>query len=190
MSETDPTRIGYARVSTTDQDPALQLDALTSAGCAKVFTDHASGSLRERPELKLALDYLRPGDTLVIWRLDRLGRSVRHLIETVALLEDRGIGLRSLQESLDTSSPSGKLVFHVFASLAEFERALIIERTNAGLAVARARGRVGGRPRILTGERLGAARTMYASGQYSVAAIARTVGVSRATLYRCLSESR
>jgi DNA invertase Pin-like site-specific DNA recombinase len=142
--------IGYARVSTADQNPALQLDALNAASCLKVYTDRASGAAAERPELARALDDLRPGDTLVVWRLDRLGRSLRHLVEIVTQLEERKVGLRSLSESIDTTSPSGKLVFHIFCSLAEFERALLRERTAAGLAAARARGRLGGRPRALT----------------------------------------
>jgi DNA invertase Pin-like site-specific DNA recombinase len=180
--------IGYARVSTADQDPSLQHDALTSAGCHRVFTDIASGSLRERPELTNAIDYLREGDTLVVWRLDRLGRSLRHLIETVTLLQSRGIAIKSVHESIDTTTPSGRLILHVFGSLAEFERELIIERTMAGLAAARARGRKGGRPRILQGERLAAAQRMYSSREVTVASIARTVGVSRATLYRHLED--
>jgi DNA invertase Pin-like site-specific DNA recombinase len=184
--EVTKTRIGYARVSTTDQDPALQVDALQAAGCDRVFIEQASGSLRERPELSRALDYLREGDSLVVWRLDRLGRSLRHLIDTVADLQGRGIGLVSLAESIDTGTSAGRLVLHVFGSLAEFERELIIERTQAGLAAARARGRVGGRPAVLKGEKLDAARQMYESRRYTVAAIARTVGVSRATLYRHL----
>ena len=183
------TRVGYARVSTTDQDPALQLDALEAAGCSRVFTEQASGSLRERPELAKAFDYLRPGDTLVVWRLDRLGRSLRHLIDTVAVLQDRGVELASLHESIDTATPAGRLVLHIFGSLAQFERELIIERTQAGLAAARARGRVGGRPSVLTGDKLTAAREMYQSRSYPVASIARAVGVSRATLYRHLGTS-
>jgi DNA invertase Pin-like site-specific DNA recombinase len=178
--------VGYARVSTTDQDPALQLDALNSAGCTRVFIDKASGVLRERPELTNALDYLRPGDTLVVWRLDRLARSLKNLIDTVADLEQRQIGLRSLQESIDTRSSTGRLVLHVFGALSQFERELIVERTQAGLAAARARGRNGGRPRVLVGEKLEAARHMYESKEYAVATIARTIGVSRATLYRHL----
>src|SRR5512146_3189384 len=139
--------VGYARVSTADQTPALQRDALSAAGCGRLFTDTASGAKAERPGLDEALEFLRPGDTLVVWRLDRLGRSLRHLIETVSLLEQRGIGFRSLQESIDTTTSGGKLVFHVFGALAEFERDLIRERTSAGLLAARARGRKGGRPR-------------------------------------------
>src|SRR5437870_5635697 len=138
--------LGYARVSTSDQNPDLQLDALKGAGCFRVFVDRASGALDERPELTKALDQLRPGDTLVVWKLDRLGRSLRHLIDTVAELQRRDVGFRSLQESIDTTTPGGKLVFHIFGALAEFERDIVRQRTLAGLAAARARGRAGGRP--------------------------------------------
>ena len=179
--------IGYARVSTTDQDPALQLDALHAAGCARVFYDQASGSVAERPELTRAIDHLREGDTLVVWKLDRLGRSLRHLIDTVRDLEARGIGFRSLQESIDTTTPGGRLVFHVFAALAEFERDLIRERTHAGLVAARARGRRGGRPSLMTTQKAAIARQMYDSRDHTVAAIAATLGVSRATIYRSLA---
>ena len=141
--------LGYARVSTTDQQPQLQVDALIAAGCYRVFTETASGARTDRPTLEQVLDQLRPGDTLVVWKLDRLGRSLRHLVDTVTGLAERGIGFRSLQEAIDTTTPGGKLVFHVFAALAEFERDLIRERTNAGLAAARARGRHGGRPSVL-----------------------------------------
>src|SRR5437763_14594972 len=135
--------VGYARVSTLDQKPALQTDALTSAGCERIFTEKASGAQRERPELKAALDYLRAGDTLVVWKLDRLARSMRQLIETVEDLQARRIELRSLTESIDTATPGGRLVFHIFGALAEFERAVIRKRTNAGLQAARDRGKKG-----------------------------------------------
>jgi DNA invertase Pin-like site-specific DNA recombinase len=153
-----------------------------------VFVETASGARTDRPTLEQVLDQLRPGDTLVVWKLDRLGRSLRHLVDTVTELAERGIGFRSLQEAIDTTTPGGKLVFHVFATLAEFERDLIRERTTAGLAAARARGRSGGRPSVLTGHKLPVAREMYRSGQYTVAAIATTLGVSRASVYRHLSE--
>jgi DNA invertase Pin-like site-specific DNA recombinase len=133
---------------------------------------------------------LRPGDTLVVWKLDRLGRSLRHLVDTVTGLADRGIGFRSLQEAIDTTTPGGKLVFHVFAALAEFERDLIRERTTAGLAAARSRGRRGGRPPVLTAHKLQVAQEMYRSGQYTMAAIAKTLGVSRASIYRHLTTTR
>jgi DNA invertase Pin-like site-specific DNA recombinase len=136
--------IGYARVSTQDQHPALQLDALHAAGCVKVFVEQASGAQRERPQLQAALDYARPGDTLVVWKLDRLARSLRQLIETVEQLEAPGIGFMSLTENIDTTTPGGKLIFHIFGALAEFEGSIIRERTLAGLTSARARGRVGG----------------------------------------------
>jgi DNA invertase Pin-like site-specific DNA recombinase len=179
--------LGYARVSTTDQQPHLQVDALEQAGCYRVFTETASGTLTNRPVLDQVLPQLGPGDTLVVWKLDRLGRSLRHLVDTVTGLAERGIGFLSLQEQVDTTTPGGKLVFHVFAALAEFERDLIRERTSAGLAAARARGRRGGRPRVLTGHKLQVTRQMYASGQYTAAAIAKTLGVSRASEYRHLN---
>jgi len=178
--------IGYARVSTLDQNPALQHDALTAAGCVRVFTDTASGALDEREQLTAALDYLRDGDVLCVWRLDRLGRSVRHLTETINTLAQRGIGFRSLTEGIDTTTPAGRLVFHIFASLAEFEREIIRERTNAGLSAARARGRKGGRRPKLTPGKLETAWTLYQGKQHTVAQIAEIVGVSRATLYRHL----
>jgi DNA invertase Pin-like site-specific DNA recombinase len=177
---------GYARVSTLAQDEALQRDALTAAGCDRIFVDKASGALEHRPALDVMLDQLRAGDTVVVWRLDRLGRSLRHLIETFSELENRGVAVRSLTESIDTATPGGKLVFHVFGALAEFERDLIRERTLAGLAAARARGRNGGRPTVWTEEKLATAAAMYASGDHDVAAIARVLGVSRASVYRGL----
>ena len=178
--------LGYARVSTGDQDARLQHDALTAAGCYRVFTDTASGSLQCRPEFDKLMDQLRPGDTLVVWRLDRLGRSIRHLIDQLSALQDRGIEFQSLQENIDTSSPGGRLVFHTFASLAEFERDLIRERTHAGLAAARARGRTGGRPPLLTADKLSTARKLYAQQDMTVAQIGEVLGVSRTTIYRAL----
>jgi DNA invertase Pin-like site-specific DNA recombinase len=180
-------RLGYARVSTVDQHPELQLDALRAAGCYRIFVDRASAVLDDRPELAKALDHLRPGDTLVVWKLDRLGRSLRHLIDTLTVLEQRDVGFRSLQESLDTTTPGGKLIFHIFGALAEFERDLIRQRTQAGLAAARARGRMGGRPPSLTPTKLVLARQLYDSRQYTLAKIARTLGVSRASIYRHLA---
>ena len=176
--------IGYARVSTIEQNTDLQRDALAGAGCVRVFVDTASGAIQTRPELERCLDHLRPGDTLVVWRLDRLGRSLRHLIDSIAVLDQRGIGFRSLTENVDTTSPGGRLVFHLFGALAEFERDLIRERTQAGLVAARARGRNGGRPAVMTAQKLSVAREMAASGEHTMAVIARTVGVGRATLYR------
>jgi DNA invertase Pin-like site-specific DNA recombinase len=180
--------LGYARISTGDQHADLQVNALKGAGCYRVFVDTASGALAARPALNQVLDQLRPGDTLVVWKLDRLGRSLRHLVDTIAALADRGVGFRSLQESIDTTTPGGKLVFHIFAALAEFERDLVRERTSAGLAAARARGRTGGRPVVVTEPKIRLAREMYASRQYTVAAIASTLGVSRASVYRHLGD--
>src|SRR5690348_12274956 len=177
--------VGYARVSTGEQTLDLQLDALAKAGCEKTFTETASGAKADRPALAEVLAYLRPGDTLVVWRLDRLGRSLRHLIETVAQLAGRGVGFRSLTEQIDTTTSGGKLVFHVFGALAEFERDLVRERTHAGLAAARARGRTGGRPKKLADPtKLRLAQALYDGGQTDIATICRTLGVSRATLYR------
>ncbi len=182
--------IGYARVSTLDQTLALQRDALANAGCERVFTDTASGSRSARPGLHEALDFARSGDTLVVWRLDRLGRSLRHLIDTVFLLQERGIELKSLQEQIDTTTSGGKLVFHVFGALAEFERDLIRERTQAGLTAARARGRLGGRPRALDERKAQMAQALYKDKRNSVADICRTLRVSRATLYRYLGTNQ
>ncbi|MGN6867077.1 MAG: recombinase family protein [Solirubrobacteraceae bacterium] len=182
-----PDLIGYARVSRADQEPALQLDALQAAGCARVFCDRASGANVDRPELARAFDFLRAGDTLAVWKLDRLGRSLRDLIETVRQLEARSVGFRSLQESIDTTTPGGRLIFHVFGALAEFERDLIRERTTAGLAAARARGRPGRPPNDMKPHKAKLARQMYDSREHTVAAIAATLGVSRATIYRSLA---
>ena len=182
-------KIGYARVSTAGQDEALQLDALQGAGVDRVFVDRASGTLTERPGLTSALECARPGDSLVVWRLDRLGRSLRHLIDVVQGLQQREVAFVSLTEQIDTSTPGGRLIFHVFASLAEFERELTRERTMAGLAAARARGRTGGRPTVWTPEKLRTARAMRDSGEYDVAGIARVLGVSRASVYRALSQA-
>lgn len=182
--------IGYARVSTQEQDPALQLDALGQAGCDKVFTEKASGAQRDRPQLIAALEYMREGDTLVVWKLDRLARSLRQLIETVELLEERGIGFRSLTEAIDTTSPGGKLVFHIFASLAEFERGIIRERTKAGLAAARARGKMGGRPPALLQSDLAAVKALLRDPDITVEEAAHRVGVSPSTLYRYMPGGR
>jgi DNA invertase Pin-like site-specific DNA recombinase len=179
-------RLGYARVSTSQQDEALQRDALTKAGCDRIFVDKASGKLESRPALDDLLAQVRRGDSVVVWRLDRLGRSLKHLIETVQDLEQRGVAFVSLTENIDTSTPGGRLVFHLFGALAEFEAALIRERTLAGLAAARARGRTGGRPTMWTPENLRTARAMRASGDYDVAGIARVLGVSQASVYRAL----
>jgi DNA invertase Pin-like site-specific DNA recombinase len=179
--------IGYARVSTGDQTLDLQLDALRKAGCERVFEETASGAKADRIVLKEATAYARSGDVLVVWRLDRLGRSLQHLLTTIAGLAERGIGFKSLTEQIDTTTPGGKLVFHLFGSLAEFERDLIRERTNAGLAAARARGRLGGRPKKLADpKKLALAKQLYDAGQTDIATICQTLGISRATLYRSI----
>ncbi len=177
--------IGYARVSTTEQHLHLQQDALTAAGCLKIFTDTISGAKSERKGLSEALDYIRAGDTLVVWRLDRLGRSLPHLIATMTDLEERGIGFKSLTENIDTTTSGGKLIFHIFGALAEFERNLIRERTQAGLVAARARGRRGGRPKALTAKQRTIARELYEK-HHPIAEICRTLKISKATLYRSL----
>ena len=182
--------VGYARVSTEDQNLDLQKDALQKAGCGKLFTDIASGAKDERAGLAEALAFLRPGDTLVVWKLDRLGRSLKHLIETVTALQARKVGFRSLQESIDTTTSGGKLIFHVFGALAEFERDIIRERTLAGLAAARARGRKGGRPRHLDDKKKRHAAMLRSDPTNSVKDICRTLGISKATLYRYLAEQR
>ncbi|MGZ4306083.1 MAG: recombinase family protein [Solirubrobacteraceae bacterium] len=178
--------IGYARVSTDEQNLALQLDALRQADCKRVFKDVGSGSLKQRPDLDACLGFLAAGDTLVVWRLDCLGRGLKHLIDVIEQLHDREIGFRSLTEQIDTTTSGGMLQFHIFGALAEFERRIIRERTRAGLAAARARGRLGGRPPLLTPEKLDAARLMREQ-QRTMPEIARALGVSRATLYRHLA---
>ncbi|WON75135.1 recombinase family protein [Nitrosospira sp. Is2] len=183
-------KIGYARVSTQEQDLALQLDALTKEGCERIFQEKASGAQRERPELKAALAYMRRGDTLVVWKLDRLARSMKQLIETVESFQNCGIGLKSIHDPIDTSSPSGKLVFHIFAALAEFERGVIRERTTAGLRAARERGRVGGRPPALSAKDLQAAKAMLKDSDITVAAVARRLNVAASTLYRHIPHAR
>ena len=175
---------GYARVSPQEQTLALQQDALTQAEGEKVFTDAVSGSQDERPGLTDTLSHLRAGDTFVVWRLDRLGRSLRHLIETINELSQHGIGFRSLTEQIDTTTPGGKLVFHVFGALAEFDRDLIRERTQAGLRAARARGRVGGRPKALDPRNVDLLQRLYADPASAIKDICRTLRNSRTTLYR------
>jgi DNA invertase Pin-like site-specific DNA recombinase len=178
-------QIGYARVSTHEQTLNLQRDALEKAGCSKIFTDTASGAKAERKGLDEALAYVRKGDTLVVWRLDRLGRSLPHLITTMTDLEERGIGFKSLTENIDTTTSGGKLIFHIFGALAEFERNLIRERTTAGLMAARTRGRLGGRPKALTGRKLTIAQDLY-DRQHPIQEILQTLKISRATLYRSI----
>lgn len=176
--------IGYARVSTLEQRLDLQQDALRTAGCERIFTDTASGAKTERPGVVAALEACRAGDILVVWKLDRLGRSLAHLIETVQALAVRSVGFRSLQEHLDTTTSGGKLIFHLFASLAEFERDLIRERTNAGLSAARARGRKGGRPKGVDEKKRKAALALKHDPQYSIKEICEIVGISRNTYYK------
>jgi DNA invertase Pin-like site-specific DNA recombinase len=177
--------IGYVRVSTLDQNPTLQLDALAAAGCAKVFEDRASGARADRPGLQKALDYVRDGDVLIVWKLDRLGRSLRHLIETVSVLEKRGVGFRSVTEAIDTTTPGGRLVFHLFGALGQFERELIRERTRAGLAAAEARGRKGGRKPVITSEKLKRAREIIEKG-LTVREAAIRLKVGKTALYEAI----
>ena len=182
--------IGYARVSTLDQSPELQQDALQAAGCEKIFTDKITGTAKTRPELDKLKEQLREGDTLVVWRLDRLGRSLKDLIEWVAYLETKGVEFKSLQESIDTTTSTGKLVFHMFAALAEFERNLIRERTQAGLAAARARGRKGGRTKALSPKQRRRAVELYDSKEISVKEICTMFSISKPTLYSYVRESQ
>ncbi len=178
--------IGYARVSTQDQTLDLPTDALKQAGCEKLFTDSISGTKSERPGLQDAMNHLRAGDTLVVWRLDRLGRTLKHLIATITDLSDNGIGFKSLQENMDTTTSGGKLIFHIFGALAEFEREVIKERTNAGLQAARARGRLGGRPKLqaLDPKKIALVKKLYDDGNMPVKEICDTLHIGRSTLYR------
>ena len=177
--------IGYARISTKDQNLDAQLDALTDAGCERVFEEVASGARSDRPVLAEALAYARPGDTIVCLKLDRVARSLQHLTNMMASLEERKVGFKSLTEQLDTSSPGGRLIFHVFASVAQWELDTIRERTRVGLAAARKRGRIGGRPRSMTDDKLNAARRLLKSGT-PAREVASAIEVSLATLYRHL----
>ncbi len=185
-------RIGYARVSTNDQILDLQLDALKEAKCDRIYQEHISGGRgnKERPELADCLKNIRSGDTLIVWRLDRLGRSMKNLIEIVSELDRLGVGLVSIKENIDTTTPTGRLVFHIFASLAQFEKELIQERTKAGVAAARARGRQGGRPEKLTAREKEMVCTLMADNKNSVTEIAKQFGVSRTMLYRIVNESK
>lgn len=177
--------IGYARVSTAEQDTALQTDALRKAGCERVFEDTVSGAKAERPGLTAALAYLRDGDVLAVWRLDRLGRSLPHLIDTIGELDVRGVGFRSLTESIDTTTSGGRLIFHVFGALGQFERDLIRERTKAGLTVAAARGRKGGRKPVVNAEKLQRAREYMAKG-LNVREAAARLKIGKTALYAAL----
>ena len=180
--------IGYARVSTDDQHLDLQRDALEKAGCEKIYTDQQSGASTERLGLAGVLEMARRDDTLVVWRLDRLGRSLKHLIHLVEKLDQRGIGLRSLRENIDTTTSGGRLVFHLFGALAEFERSVIRERTQAGLSAARARGRQGGRPKRLSPNQRELLLRLHQERQHSIAEIRQILGISKSTLYNYLAE--
>lgn len=178
--------IGYQRVSTLDQSLNLQTDALEKAGCHEIFKDVASGANSSREGLEKLLKYVRRGDTVVVWKLDRLGRSLKHLIELVQTFNDRGIGFKSLQENVDTTTASGKLFLHIFGALAEFERELISERTLAGLKAAAERGRKGGRPRLMDEKKIQQAKAMHKEKGIGISEICKTLGVSKGTLYRNL----
>lgn len=182
--------IGYARVSTQDQNLDLQIDALKAAGCEKIFIEKASGAQRDRPELQAAIEYARNGDTLVVWKLDRLARSIKQLIETIEGLGGRSIGFRSLTEAIDTTTAGGRLIFHIFGALAEFERAIIKERTRAGLDAAKARGKVGGRPPKLSGEDIKVAKALLADEGITASEVAKRLKISVATLYRYLPRAK
>ena len=177
-------KIGYARIYTTDQNLDLQLDALNNAGCEKIITDEISGSLSERVGLKELLNILRKGDEVIVWRLDRLGRSLKHLIELINQFHNLGVTFTSLQESINTNNSTGKLIFHIFGALSEFERNLILERTKAGLESARARGRQGGRPKKLTKDKRQLAKELYEGKKHSLVQICDMLGISKPTLYK------
>jgi DNA invertase Pin-like site-specific DNA recombinase len=180
--------IGYARVSTTEQSLAPQTDALSAAGCKKLFSDVASGARTARPGLEQAIEFCRKGDVLIVWKLDRMGRSVSHLIETVQRLDHMGIALRSLTEQMDTNTPGGRLIFHVFGAIAQFERDLIRERVHAGLKSARARGRKGGRPPV-SEQTKAMARALMADSNLMVGQICKQLGIAKSTLYKYASPS-
>jgi DNA invertase Pin-like site-specific DNA recombinase len=182
-------KIGYARISTAEQNLDLQSDALKAAGCERIFQDIASGAKDERKGLADAVEFARDGDILIVWKLDRLGRSLKHLIETVNRLHEKGVGFASVQESIDTTTSGGKLIFHVFGALAEFERELIRERTNAGLKAARVRGRKGGRKEKLTPKQVEMARAMVNDPNISISSICETFKISKPTLYRYVPAS-
>lgn len=183
-------KLGYARVSTADQNAQLQMDALVAAGCQRTFSEQVSGAQRDRPQLAAALEFARSGDVIVVWKLDRLARSLSQLLATSDMLNQRGVGLLSLTEDVDTTTPGGRLVFHLFGALAEFERSLIRERTMAGLAAARAAGRHGGRPPSLTNEGRAVAEALLASPCVTADQAASTLGISVSTLYRYFPAAR
>lgn len=182
-------KIGYCRVSTDDQSLDLQKDALSKAGCEKIFEDIISGAKSQRPGLITLLEFARANDTIVVWRLDRLGRSMKDLISLVSTLDEKGIQLASLTESIDTSTSSGKLFFHIFGAIAEFEKNLIVDRTRAGLAAARARGRKGGRPKILDQSKRNLAVKLYHEKEKTVKEICELMGISKPTLYKYIEAS-
>ena len=182
--------VGYARVSTRDQTPDMQIAALTEAGCERIFTETVSSAVRARPQLAAALDYLRPGDTLAVWKLDRLARSLRQLLDTIETLHASGIQLRSLTEAIDTATPSGMLFFQISGAFAQFERSIIRERTLAGLEAAAAHGRHPGRPPKLGPDDIAAARAMLREPALSARDVARRLGVSVSTLYRHIPAAR
>lgn len=183
-------KIGYARISTADQHLRMQEDALKSAGCEEIYSDVISGVKSQRPGLDKALNYAREGDTIVVWKLDRLGRSIQNLIQTITLLMDRKIGFKSLQENIDTSTSSGKLIFHIFSALAEFERDVIQERTQAGLKAARARGKIGGRPPLLDTRQINRMIEMYDEQKNTVAEICKIYNISRPSFYNYLNNRK
>ncbi|TRL37583.1 recombinase family protein [Methylosinus sporium] len=182
--------LGYARVSTTDQDLALQLDALRAAGCERIFEEKASGAKEDRPELARLLDHARTGDVLVVWKLDRLARSLKQLVLVLEDLGARGVGFRCLAPAIDTTTPEGRLLYSITGAFAEFERAIIQQRTRAGLKAALARGRKGGRRKVLSDDDLVKARAMLRDPLISVASVAKVLGVARTTLYNHLPEAR
>lgn len=176
--------IGYSRVSTPDQNDDLQIDALEKAGCEKIYTEVARGARTDRPELEKLLSFVRAGDTVVVWKLDRLGRSIGHLIQTIEDLERKDVNFISLMENINTTTPVGKLTFHIFAALAEFEKDIIQERTKAGLEAARARGRKGGRPKLLSAKKVKMMQELYDSKKIPIADICRQFKISYSTFYR------
>lgn len=182
-------KIGYARVSTLEQSLDMQVDALTKFGCEKIITDEVSGSVADRPGLAKLKEILRKGDTLVVWRLDRLGRTLRHLIDWVNELDEQSIGFSSLQEMIDTTNSSGKLIFHIFGALSEFERNLIRERTRAGIEAARSRGRQGGRPKKLSRDKRQLVVDLYKGKKHSISQICEMTGISKPTLYKYVREA-
>jgi DNA invertase Pin-like site-specific DNA recombinase len=183
-------KVGYARVSTADQHLRMQQDALKSVGCEEIFTDVISGAKSQRPGLDKALAYVREGDTIVVWKLDRLGRSIQHLIQLMTSLNERKIGFHSMRENIDTSTSGGKLIFHMFSALAEFERDLIRERTEAGLKAARARGRMGGRPPLLDNRQINRMIELYEEGKSTVAEISKIYDISRPSFYNYLKNRK